>query len=44
MNKERIAKTTKMIDKGKQTIKDFSLSDDEVEDVFDLIAEEFPEL
>lgn len=44
MNKERIAKTTKMIDKGKQAIKDFSLSDDEVEDVFDLIAEEFPEL
>jgi excinuclease UvrABC nuclease subunit len=44
MNKERIVKTNKMIDKGKQIIKDFSLSDDEVEDVFDLIAEEFPEL
>lgn len=44
MNKERIAKTNKMINKGKQAIKDFSLSDDEVEDVFDLIAEEFPEL
>ena len=44
LNKQRIAKSNKMLANGKQMVKDFSLSSDEVEDVFDLIAEEFPEL
>ena len=44
LNKQRITKNRKMITEGKQLSRDFSLSDNEVEDVFDLIAEEFPEL
>jgi len=44
LNKQRIKKSKKLITQGQQLSKDFSLNADEVEDVFDLIAEEFPEL
>jgi len=44
LNKQRIKKNTKLIKEGRQMTLDFSLSEDEVADVFDLIAEEFPEL
>ena len=44
LNKQRIKKSKKLITEGQQLAKDFSLSADEVDDVFDLIAEEFPEL
>ncbi len=44
LNKQRIKKNRKLIQQGRQLANDFSLSDDEVEDVFDLIAQEFPEL
>ena len=44
LNKDRINKSRKLSKKGSQLVKDFSLSDEEVEDVFDLIAGEFPEL
>tara|TARA_R100001163_G_C5001414_1_gene150416 strand:+ start:175 stop:516 length:342 start_codon:yes stop_codon:yes gene_type:complete len=44
LNKQRIKKNRKLIHQGRQLANDFSLSDDEVEDVFDLIAQEFPEL
>ena len=44
LNKTRIKKNTALIKKGKELVQDFSLTDSEVDDVFDLIAEEFPEL
>ena len=44
LNKNRINKNKKLIAQGKQSLKEFSLSEAEVDDVFDLIAQEFPEL
>ncbi len=44
LNKQRIKKNDKLLKDGKQKLADFALSEDEVEDVFDLIAQEFPEL
>jgi hypothetical protein len=44
LNKNRVNKTSKLINNGRQKLSDFSLSEDEVEDVFDLIAQEYPEL
>ncbi len=44
LNKNRIKKNNKLLKIGQEKLVDFSLSEDEVEDVFDLIAEEFPEL
>jgi len=44
LNKTRINKSNKLIEHGKKLASDFALTDDEVGDVFDLIAEEFPEL
>tara|TARA_B100000214_G_scaffold374442_1_gene357220 strand:- start:2481 stop:2822 length:342 start_codon:yes stop_codon:yes gene_type:complete len=44
LNKNRIKKNNKLLKIGQEKLADFSLSEDEVEDVFDLIAEEFPEL
>tara|TARA_R110002110_G_scaffold70290_2_gene188761 strand:- start:823 stop:1032 length:210 start_codon:yes stop_codon:yes gene_type:complete len=32
------------ISKGKETEKQFALNENEIEDIFDIIAEEFPEL
>ena len=44
LNKKRINKNRKFIEQGKKLTSDFALSDEEIEDVFDLIAQEFPEL
>tara|TARA_Y100000361_G_C10850606_1_gene184225 strand:- start:26 stop:367 length:342 start_codon:yes stop_codon:yes gene_type:complete len=44
LSKNRIKKSNKLMKIGKQKIADFSLSEEEVEDVFDLIAKEHPEL
>jgi len=44
LNKSRIQKNKKFINTGLQKLSDFSLNEEEVEDVFDLIAQEFPEL
>ena len=44
LNKQRVKKNRALTQQGQQLVKDFCLSDDEVENVFDLIAQEFPEL
>jgi len=44
LNKTRIKKSTKLLSQGKQIVQDFTLTGAEVEDIFDLIAEEYPEL
>ena len=44
LSKNRIKKSNKLTKIGKQKIADFSLSEEEVEDIFDLIAKEHPEL
>ena len=44
LNKKRINKNRKFIEQGKKLTGDFALSSEEIEDVFDLIAQEFPEL
>ena len=38
--KKRIAKTRKLVDAGRQVLDDFSLSDDERDQLFDMISEE----
>jgi hypothetical protein len=38
--KRRIAKTKKLIENGREILKDYSLSDDERDELFDMIAEE----
>ena len=43
-SKARKQKSKKLRNKGKQTLKDLALSEEQVDDLFDLIAEEFPEL
>ena len=40
LNKTRIKKSTKLLSQGKQIVQDFTLTCAEVEDIFDLIAEE----
>jgi len=37
-------KNRKLIDDGRETERKFALSDDEIEDIFDILAEEHPEL
>ena len=44
LNKTRIKKSTKLLSQGKQIVQDFTLTGAEVEDIFDLIAEGYPEL
>jgi hypothetical protein len=44
MAKLKKAKSKKLRQKGEQTLKDFSLSSTEVEDIFDLLEEEFEQL
>jgi hypothetical protein len=44
LNKTRIAKSNKLISKGKELSSGFGFDDEEVENIFDLIAEEHPEL
>ena len=42
--KTRRTKTKKLRNEGKEILKDFALSDGEVENIFDLLEEEYPEL
>ena len=42
--KQKKAKSKKLRDKGKQKMEDFGLNDGEIENIFDLIEEEHPEL
>jgi hypothetical protein len=42
--KTRKAKTKKLRKEGKEILKDFALTTGEVENIFDLIEEEYPEL
>lgn len=44
LSKNRIKKNNKLLKNGQQKLADFSLSEEDVEDIFDLIAQEFPEL
>ena len=44
LNKTRVKKNKSLVSQGQQKLKDFSLSEGEIEDVFDLIAQEFPEI
>ena len=43
-SKERIEKSNKLIEKGKEVEKKFNLKEDERENIFDLIAREHPDL
>ena len=42
--KQKRAKSKKLRDEGKQMMKDFGLNDGEIENIFDLIEEERPEI
>jgi len=42
--KQKKVRSKKLRDKGKQKMKDFGLNDGEIENIFDLIEEEHPEL
>ena len=42
--KQKRAKSKKLRDEGRQTMKDFGLNDGEIENIFDLIEEEHPEI
>jgi hypothetical protein len=43
-NKKKKAKSKQLRDKGKQKMEDFGLNEGEIENIFDLIEEEHPEL
>ncbi len=43
-NKKKKAKSKQLRNKGKQKMEDFGLNDGEIENIFDLIEEEHPEL
>ena len=42
--KQKRVKSKKLRDEGKQRMKDFGLNDGEIENIFDLIEEEHPEI
>ena len=42
--KAKVKKSKNLRDKGKQIVKELGLTEDEVEDIFDLIKQEFPSL
>tara|TARA_R100000388_G_C7195948_1_gene135936 strand:- start:324 stop:665 length:342 start_codon:yes stop_codon:yes gene_type:complete len=44
LNKTRVAKSNKLISQGRQLNFDFGFDDAEIENIFDLIAEEHPDL
>jgi len=44
MNEKRKKKSKALKRKGEEMVKDFALTDGEVENIFDLLEEEFPEL
>jgi len=43
-SKSKKAKSSRLRNKGKATLKDFALSEGEIENIFDLLEEEYPEL
>ena len=44
LSKDRKAKSRKLREAGKQNVKDFGFTDGEIENIFDLIEEEHPDL
>jgi uncharacterized protein YeeX (DUF496 family) len=44
LSKQRKQRNIKLREKGKQNIQDLGLSSDQLENIFDLISEEFPDL
>ena len=44
LNKSRLKKSNTLISKGKKMSSDFGFNEDEIDDIFDLIAEEHPDL
>tara|TARA_B100000131_G_scaffold292269_1_gene306592 strand:+ start:46894 stop:47235 length:342 start_codon:yes stop_codon:yes gene_type:complete len=44
LNKSRLKKNNTLISKGKKLSENFGFEDDEIEDIFDLIAQEHPDL
>lgn len=44
LSKKRKLKSRKLRESGKQTVTDFGLGENEIDNIFDLIAKEFPEL
>ncbi len=44
LSKEKKQRNTKMRNEGKEITRDLGLSNDQVENIFDLISEEFPDL
>ena len=44
LNKSRLKKSNTLISKGKKMSNDLGFNDDEIENIFDLIAEEHPDL
>ena len=44
LSKYKKQRNTKLRETGKQVIHDLGLSEDQVDNIFDLISEEFPEL
>lgn len=44
LSKQRKQRNIKLREKGKEATKELGLSDDQVENIFDLISEEFPDL
>ncbi len=43
-SKTKKAKSSKLVAEGKQKLKDFALSEGEVENIFDVLEQEFPDL
>tara|TARA_R100000008_G_scaffold57544_1_gene35585 strand:- start:195 stop:512 length:318 start_codon:yes stop_codon:yes gene_type:complete len=44
LSKSRKNKSRKQITKGKKTLQDLALDDKQIDNIFDLIAEEYPDL
>lgn len=44
LSKKRKSKSRKLRESGQQTVTDFGLGENDIDNIFDLIAEEFPEL
>jgi hypothetical protein len=42
--KHKVNKSRKLRGKGEQMLKDLALSDDEIENIFDILEEDLPEL
>jgi hydroxylamine reductase (hybrid-cluster protein) len=44
LSKVKVSKSMKLFKRGKEVAADLGLNDDQVENIFDMIAEEFPDL